>query len=222
MKRVLICGLLLLMAAPIAEARRKEKKGGEIVGNQFKDAEYGLELTLNENWKPKIGKAGDKTRLTLVQRNYSVPPDYKNVPDYTYIPIMIVFADTTTLGAHAFIDSLTSQTFKSGQKNAILKDFEILNEAELIPLQRSRMELAGESALMWKARANYKKEIRTSTSSSTSRMVNRSYGGAIAAVKVDGNILLFYVMSEWEYFEPVLSEVLPIIESLKAQREDEG
>ena len=222
MKRVLICGLLLLMAAPIAEARRKEKKGGEIVGNQFKDAEYGLELTLNENWKPKIGKAGEEVRLTLLQKDYAIPVDYTQVPDYTQIPLMIVYIDTTTLGPHAFIDSLASQTYKSSQKNAIFKEFEILNEPELIPMQRTRMDLAGESALLWKVRANYKKDIQISTSSSTYKKVSRSYGGAVAAVKVDQNIILFYVITEWEYYDAVLNDVLPIIESLKIQREDEG
>jgi hypothetical protein len=210
------------MAAPVAEARRKEKKGGEIVGNQYKDVEYGLELTLGENWKPKVGKAGEEVRLTLVQRDYAIPPDYTNVPDYAQIPLVIVYVDTTTLGTHAFIDSLISPTYKSNQKNAIQKEFEILNEQDLIPLQRSRLDLAGESALMWKARANYKKDIQISTSSSTYKKVSRSFGGAIAAVKIEQNIILFYIISEWEYFDPVLTEVLPMIESLKVQREVEG
>ncbi len=222
MKRMLICGLLLLMAAPMVEARRKEKKVGEIAGDLFKDSEYGLEIKLHQNWKPKIGKEGAKVRLTLLQRNYSVPSDYTNAPDYTQIPLVILYVDTTTLGPHAFIDSLASQTFKSGQKNAIYKEFEILAEPDLIPLQRTRMDIAGQSALMWKVRANYKKDIETSTGSSTYKKVSRSFGGAIAAVKVGQNIVLFYVRTEWEFFDPVLSEVMPMIESLKIQQQEEG
>ena len=222
MKRMLICGLLLLMAAPLAEARRKEKKGGEIVGDLFRDNELGFEVKLHQNWKPRIGKVGDKVRLTLLQRDYSIPPDYTNVPDYTQIPLVILYIDTTTLGPHAFIDSLTSQTFKSGQKSAICKEFEILNEQELIPMQRTRMDIAGQSALMWKVRANYKKDIQTSTSSSTYKKVSRSYGGAIAAVKVNDKIVLFYVISEWEFFDPVMAEVQPMIESLKVLQENES
>ena len=222
MKRMLICGLLLLMAAPLAEARRKEKKVGEIVGDLFRDNEYGLEIKLHQNWKPKIGKEGEKVRITLMQRNYGIPSDYLDVKDYTLIPIMIMYVDTTTLGAHAFIDSLTSATFKSSQKNAITKEFEILSEPELVPMQRTRMDIAGESALLWKVQAKYKKVINVSTSSATGKRVDRKFGGAIAAVKINDKIVLFYVQTEWEFYDPVLNEVLPMIESLKVMQEDES
>jgi hypothetical protein len=222
MKRILICGLFLILAAPVTEARRQQKKAGEIVGDIFKDHEYGFELKLHENWKPKVGKEGEKVRLSLLQRNYSIPSDYLNAKEYTKIPFVLMYVDTTTLGAHAFIDSLTSANYKSSQKNAIQKEFEILSEPEQIPMPRSRLEIAGQSALVWKVQAKYKKEVANSSSSMSGRMLNRSYGGAIAAVKVGDKIVLFYVMTEWEFFEPVMQEVLPMIESLKVLQEEEN
>jgi hypothetical protein len=222
MKRILICGLFLILAAPVADARRQQKKAGEIVGDTFKDHDYGFELKLNENWKPKIAKEGEKVRLNLEQRNFSIPMDYLNSKLYTQAPTMLMYVDTTSLGAHAFIDSLTSPNYKSDQKNAIKKEFEILNEPEQIPMPRSRLEIAGQSALVWKVQAKYKKEVASSSSSMSGSMLNRSYGGAIAAVKIGDKIVLFYVITEWEFFEPVMKEVLPMVESLKVVQEDEG
>lgn len=222
MKRILITGLVLLLAVPAVEARRQAKKAGEIIGDTYRDNRYGFELKINNNWKAKLGKEEGSVRLTLTQRDYGIPADYVDAKDYTKIPQLIVFVDTSSLGAHVFIDSLMSPTFKSGQKNAIYKDFEILAEPELVPMQRTRMEIAGQSALMWKAQAKYKKEVQTSASSSTGKFVNRSYGGAIAAVKMGNYIVLFNVVTEWEFFEPVLQEAQPMIESLKILQEEES
>ena len=223
MKKLLLLVVALALLAPTADARRKTKKAGEITGNLFRDNVYGFELTIHENWRAKVGKEGENVRLFLTARNYGIPSDYLDVKDYTKIPELIVWVDTSSMSAHTFIDSLTSANYKSGQKSNIHKEFAILTEQELIPMQRSRMEIAGESALMWKAQAKYKKEISTSVSATTGRMVSRSFGGAIAAVKIGDFIVLFQVMCEWEYFEAVLKEAQPMIESLKIlQAEDEG
>lgn len=223
MKKLLLLGLILLLMAPTADARRKGKKAGEITGNVYRDNVYGYELTLHENWKAKVGKEGENVRLLLTQRNYSVPSDYLDAKDYTKIPDLVVFVDTSSLSAHVFIDSLVSPNFKSGQKSEILKDFAILTEPDLIPMQRSRMEIAGQSALLWKAQAKYKKEVQNSSTSMSGKTVYRSYGAAIAAVKIDNYIVLFQVMSEWEFFGPVMKEAQPMIESLKIlKEEDEG
>ncbi|MEW5796400.1 MAG: hypothetical protein AB1772_08550 [Candidatus Zixiibacteriota bacterium] len=222
MRRTLIAGLLALLAVSAVEARRQGKKAGEITGDIYRDSKYGFELKIHGNWKHKIGDADAAVRISLIQRSFGIPVDFVDNKEYTTIPQLLVFVDTSSLGAHVFIDSLLSPNFKSDQKNDVLKEFVVLAEQELVPLQRSRMEIAGQSALLWKARAHYKKDIPLSSSSTAVRAVRRSYGGAIAAVKVGNNIVLFHVMSEWEFFEPVLQEVLPMIESLKVLQEEES
>jgi hypothetical protein len=221
MKKLLLLVLALLLTVPTADARRKGKKAGKITGNVFRDNVYGFELTIHDNWKAKIGKEGENVRLYMTAKNYGIPSDYLDAKDYTKVPELVVFVDTSSFSAHTFIDSLSSPSFKSGQKSDILKEFAILNEPELIPMQRSRMEIGGESALLWKAQAKYKKEVSTSVRSTSGKLVNRTFGGAIAAVRIDNYIVLFQVMSEWEYFDAVLGEALPMIESLKFEEEDE-
>jgi hypothetical protein len=222
MKRLLAIGLVLLLMAPATDARKRRPKAGEIEDNVYRDTQYGFELTLHENWKSKVGKDKDNVRLRLTQRNYQVPADYIDAPDYTAIPQLVVYVDTTSFGPHVFIDSLTNEDFESDQKKDILKEFEFLNEPELIPKMRSRLEVAGQSGLIWRGEAKYTKEVQTSASSRSGKRVKSSYGGAIAAVKIDDNtIVMFYVMTEWEYFEPVMVEVMSVISSLILPEDDD-
>jgi len=221
MKRILIIILAMLLAVPVAEARRKTKKAGDIEGDQYQDNIYNFRIKIHENWKPKVGKEDDKVRLVLTQRNYGIPQDYINVKDYTKTPQVIVYVDTSSLGATVFIDSLASTSFKSGQKGDIIKEFEILSEPDLIPMQRSHLEIAGQPGLMWKLQAKYMKEIQMSASSTSGTRVRRSYGGAVAAVRIGPNIVLFYTMAEWEFFESVLTEVVPMVESCTVPEEEE-
>jgi hypothetical protein len=211
----------VLLAVPAAEAKRKSKKAGEITGDLYQDNTYHFQVKIHDNWKPKIGKENDKVRLVLTQRNYGIPQDYLNAPDYTQIPQLIIYVDTSSLGAQAFIDSLTSLDYKSDQKGDILKEFEILNEPDQVPMQRTRLEIAGEPALMWKVQAKYMKEIQASASSNTGTRVRRSYGGAVTAVRIGSNIVLFYCAVEWEFFESVMTEVVPMLESFTVLEEEE-
>lgn len=222
MKRLIIIGLALLIAAPSIDARRKSAKSGTLENGVFTDAEYGFQLTVPDSWKAKLGKEKDDVRLLLTKRNYDIPADYIDVPDYTQIPMVTVYVDTTTLGEHAFLDSLLSPDFNSDQKKGILKEFSILNERDLVPKKRSRLEIGGEAGLLWTAEAKYMKEIQTSMGSASGMRVRRSYGGAVAAVKKDNMIVLFHVMTEYEYFDPIMAEVSQIIQSLKFTGEDEG
>lgn len=221
MKKLLILGLTLALLAPAAEARKKKGKAGKITDNVFRDDKYGFELTIHENWKPKIGKPKENVRLRLTQRQYGIPSDYMDAKDYTLMPQVILYVDTTSFGAHMFIDSLTSKAYQSKQKKAILKEFEFLNEPDLIPKRRSRLEIAGESALLWRGEAKYMKEIQESASSMSGKRVRRSYGGAIVAVKGGEYIFLFQIMTELEYFEPVMQEILPTIKNLVLPGDDE-
>ncbi len=221
MKRLLMLGIAVLLLVPAVQARRKQGKAGKIADNVYRDNKYGFELVLHENWKAKVGKDKDQIRLRLTQRNYGVPADYIDAKDYTTIPQLVIYVDTTSFGPHVFIDSLTNDAYRSEQKKEILKEFEILNENELIPKTRSRLEIGGQSALLWKGQAKYTKEVQASASAISGKRVKSSYGGAIAAVKQGDNIILFYVMTEWGFFDPVMAEVMTVVQSLKFPQEEE-
>jgi hypothetical protein len=220
MKKLVILILAGLMLAPMADARRKKPKAGKLDGNVYTDNQYGFQLTVHENWKARVNKDDDRVRLTITKKNYAIPTDFMNAPDYTKIPRIVVYVDTSSLGAHALVDSLTSETFSSDQKKEIVKEFEIFQRSDVydgpvVPKGRSRLEVDGESGLMWKGQVKYKQVVSTSASSVGGKLVRSSYGGAIGAVKHGDNIYLFHVMCEWEYVATILAEVEMTIRSLK-------
>jgi hypothetical protein len=225
MKRLVILGLAALLIAPSTDARKKQAKAGKITDNVYHDDKYGFELSLLEDWKSKVGKKKENVRLRLTERKPQIPNDYKDAPDNTAIPQLVVYVDTSTFGVHVFIDSLTSDAYKSKQKKEILTEFEFLNEPEVIPKRRSRLDIAGMSGLIWRGEAKYERQVSTSMTGTSGKLVRRSYGGAIAAVKIDDeNIVLFFVRTEWEYFEPIMQEVMAVIQSfnLPGEEDDEG
>lgn len=220
MKKLVIFILAGLILAPMVDARRIRPRAGEFDGNVYTDKSYDFQLTVHEEWKARVNKDEDRVRLTLTKKNYGIPPDFLNAPDYTKIPRITVFVDTTSLGVHDFIDSLTSESYESDQKDAIVKEFEILQrsttyDSDIIPRGRSRLEVDGESGLMWKAQVKYKQIVQTSASSVGGKLVRSSYGAAIAAVKHGENIYLFHVMCEWPYVATVMAELEMTVRSVK-------
>ncbi len=217
MKRLLLLVMVLLLAVPTVEARKKKDKAGKMVGSVYQDKKYDFKLTVHENWKARIEKNKSNFRLILTQRKYGTPSDYADAPDYTKVPRVAVFVDTSSMGVFPFVDSLLSEGYKSEQKKTLLKEFEFLNEPEIIPKGRSRIEVGGESGLIWKGQSKYIKEVQTSAGAVGGKRVYGSYGGAILAAKnkKTNTIVLFHLMCEWEYFEPVLNEVKAIVTSLE-------
>ncbi|MDD3731447.1 MAG: hypothetical protein PHU88_03625 [candidate division Zixibacteria bacterium] len=217
MKKLLIIISIILIVVPFAEARRKVKKAGEINNNVYIDNDYGFKLTLNNEWNSRIRKGEENYRLVLVKKNYDIPMEYKDAPDYTQVPRIIVYADTSSIPILAFIDSLMSDSYKSEQKKNILKEFEILNESDLIPKGRKPISIGKSQSqgFQWLAQAKYTKEVATSAASLGGQRVYSSYGGAIVAINNNNTILLFHLMCEYQFFEPIFNQMLQIINTLE-------
>lgn len=218
--RKLICSLIVialfgLMLAPTVDAGRKVKKTGKVADGVYIDAKYSFKMKLDDEWKVKVKKAKQPFRLIMTEKNFLVPVDYLDAPDYTKVPRIVVYADTTSMNIGAFVDSLVSDTYESGQKKEILKEFEILYERELIPRGKKRFKIKGQKAYVWKARANYTEEVATSASSAGGKRVYGSYGGAIIGVKKDDLIILFHVICEYEYFKDIYQKTLQFAYSIE-------
>ncbi len=220
MKRLLLVAIAVLMMVPVVNAGRKTKKAGKIKNDVYTDAQFPFQMTMHDNWKPSIKKDKEKLRLTLMQNNYAIPNQFVAVPDYAKIPKVSVYVDTTSMHLHTFLDSLLSDDYKSDQKSDILKEFEILQrtdilQGDVLAKGRGRIEIDGESGVLWQGQAKYRQQVSTSAGSTAVKVVRDSYGGAIFVVKHHDHIYLFHLIAEWPYFESVLSEVTPVITSLK-------
>lgn len=223
MKRFALLVLLAMLAVPTAEAGRKSKKAGKLKDAVFIDERYGFELTVHENWKAKVQKDDDDFRLVLTQKSYGIPPDYQRVPDYTKVPKLIVYASKSEMGPFPFLDSLMSESYESSRKKDILREFEFLQESDIVPMGRRRAEVGGESGVLWKGKSKYVKDIQESAGSVSGKRVYGAYGGAIIVTRKDETIVLFHVMAEWQFFESVMSEVMTMIASFEwSEGQSEG
>ena len=215
MKRVITLCLCLLLIVPSLYAGRKRAKAGEIDKNVYTDNEYGFKFTIHENWKAKVGDEKDPTRLVLTQRNYDIPPKYKDAPDYTKVPRLVFYVIKSPMSAPVFIDSLVNPDYKSGWKSEVLKEIEFLNEPDVVPKGKSRMEVGGEKGVFWQGQSKYMKEVQASARSSRGERVYGNYGGAIYAFDHGGYVILVGLMAEWEFYETILGEVDQMMKSLQ-------
>jgi len=207
MKRWMMWGLVLLVAASASYAARKKESAGAVKNKVYQDAEYGFQFKVHENWSAKINKADLNSRVVLIQKNWAVPPQYAAARDYTYVPHVVVFADTTSLSAGAFIDSLLSPTYKSKAKKEIIREFEFLDLPDRVVKNRRVMTVAGQTAVMWHAESKYVKEISETASSEVGIRVSGAYSGMMLSVKSGNTILLFHLMCESTFFNEVMTEV---------------
>jgi hypothetical protein len=216
--------LVLLVATPAGFSRRKRKLAGKVDGQTYLDAKYDFRVQLPEDWKYKVGDADENFRLYLVQKNYEVPPDYLDAEDYTLVPKIVVWVDTTTLGPAAFIDSLVSESFDSDQKGEILKEFELINQGSsgsgtyrdpLGPRGRKIFEIGEYKAFRWAAKCTYMKEVALSASDTGGgKRVRGAYEGTIAAVKYGNVIVLFHLMSESQYYDGLDAILMQTVQSI--------
>jgi hypothetical protein len=219
MTRFISLLLALLIALPVLAAKKKERTG-TVTDMVYTDSEYDFSFTLTDNWSYKLRKAGDNFRLVLLQKNYAIPSDYQDAPDYTQVPRVTVWADTTSLDVVTFVDSLVSETFKSEQKKEIFKEFDIFNSGSSgsggyretpVPRKRTPMTISGERAILWNAQMKYRQDVTLSAASQSGKTVNGAYGGSIIGLRKGNQIVLFHLICEWSYFVPVQEELTAIV-----------
>ncbi|MFZ5981850.1 MAG: hypothetical protein ACOYVF_14615 [Candidatus Zixiibacteriota bacterium] len=219
-KLIIILTALILIIPDVADARRKIKMAGEVdQDGVYTDAAYNFQFQINDEWSSNINKEKDNDRVVCVRKKYDIPMDYADAPDYTQVPRIVVFADTSSMPTLTFIDSLVSETYKTDQKKEILKQFEILSEQELIPKGRKPVSLGTVEnelkGVQWLGQAKYMKEVATSASAAGGKRVYGSYGGAIVATKNGNTIVLFYMICEYQYFDSIFNEMIGMINTMR-------
>ena len=223
MKRLIIALLIVAVAVPCLQARRPRNKAGDVKDKVYTDKKFNFNMTLNDEWKYKIRKNDDNFRIVLVQKNYEIPPDYLDAPDYTMVPRLVLWVDETKQSVFTFMDSLLSESYSSDQKKELLREFDILNDnisekgnirEKLITRKKKALEIAGSKALMWTGQMKYRKEVAESASSLGGKRVIGAYGGSMVGIKKDDNIYVFHLICEWNYFESNMAKAMEIINSI--------
>ncbi len=214
MRKVFLVFAALLIVFTTAEARRKKEMAGAVDNLTYTDNAYGFQLKLTDDWNARVRYAEDNVRLVMTQKNYGVPSRYSSAQDYTWIPRIVVFADTSSMSPNVFLDSLLSQSYNSKQKKEILKEFDFLQQNGAVPKDKRAVTIGGQTGVMWIGSAKYTKDIPASPSSPAVTRVDGSYGGLIVAVRKDRTIVLFHLMCEQEFFDAVSKATTDIVNSL--------
>ncbi len=224
MRRFLVILLICTVMAPAVFARKPKDKAGKVTDMVYKDKKLNFSITLDDGWKYSIQKNKSKYRFILVKKNYDIPSDYIDAPDYTMIPRITLWVDTTSMSPFVFIDSLLSPTYKSKQKNNLYKEFDILNDniseqgsirERLITRKKKAFEIGKNKALRWSGQMKYRKEVATSSSSIGGKRVIGAYGGSLIAVKNGDTIYMFHMICEWNYFDALVAEMTRIVQTIK-------
>ena len=215
MKRILLMLVAVLICVTAADARRKKETSGAIQDGVYQDNRFGFKFTIHSNWQARLKKNEENFRLVLTQKKFGIPPDYQQAPDYTYIPRLVIYADTSSFTASDLLDSLRSSTFKSKQKKEILSEFEFLNQPDIIPKDKKLPRIAGENGVVWEGESKYVKEVQESQTSDAGVRVYGGYSGHIIGVKSDqGILIMMHLMCERGFREDVYAEVTTMLNSL--------
>lgn len=229
MRRLIsICVLfaVTLLVVTSVDARRPAKKAGSTSDGTYVDKDYAFKFTIPEDWKFKINKPDDKFRIVLTQNNPDIPADYADARDYTKIPRIVVYVDSTAMGLSPFMDSLLSTSFRDDQKRTILKEFEILNTfssggltfEELVQKSRRQFDLREDLRVdLWTGQIGYTNEISISASSLGAKRVKGAYFGAILGVKKGNKIVLFHMICEFNYQNELLDQFTKIAGTLELE-----
>jgi hypothetical protein len=215
MKRLLVFVLALLVVVPSVDARRKKKRAGTMDGSTYIDSKYGFTFEALDNWKANVQKEGSRTRVILTQTNYDSPEDYRGMEDYTAVPRLVIWVDTSTMGPFPLMDSLLSETYNSEQKKDMAKEFEFFAEPDITPRGRSRFELDGEKGVAWEGESKYIKDVQSSASASGGKRVYGGYGATVMIAKKDDLAVVQYMMCEKDFYDAVVAEVLQMAATFK-------
>ncbi len=223
MKKLILACLVLALFAPSLQARKKKEKAGKVENLVYIDKKYDFSFSINKGWKYAVQLDKENFRVVLTQRSYETPHDYLDAQEYTKVPRIVVYADTSSISTLVFLDSLVSGTYSSDQKKEILKEFEIIDEQAIeegterdktVTRKRRTITIDELTAALWEGKANYRKYVSTSVSAIGGKRVYGAYGGGIVVAKKDNTIVLFHVISEWDYFANIMQDALTMITTL--------
>lgn len=129
---ITLLALALFPQGDDSEAQAKRKRKAKDTAGVFKDRVYtdnqhGFSITFLEGWKTKVKRKDKKLRVAASKSDYFIPEAFRNNTFHTTIPKVKVYVDTTSLDIRAFIDSLKSPKFNSGQMQDISLEFKALN-----------------------------------------------------------------------------------------------
>ena len=202
---------------------KKKPKSGEVDGRVFTDSKFDFSITLPEGWKISVKRKKSPLRFVSLKKDYAIPMHFRVAPNYTEIPKIKMYVDTSSLDVRDFVDSLISKTFDSPQKREIVDVFEILDGRYKRPrIRRIKLEngLKGRRLV---TKLKYTTNVQA-PGELTSTVVTDFLTGQIVFFEKEGHIVMIYLVSESLFYKTNVELFEKALETLsfgeKAEKED--
>lgn len=212
MKQLLIIVLALILAFNCAFAR-KSSKAGEFKDGVYTDNLYNFSLNIPDDWNYSIKKDDSNTRLVLTKKTYDVPLAFQSSPNFTKIPTITVYADTSSMSPEVFTDSLMSDAYKSKQKKQVMNICEILY-GEFTKRKQGKMSVGEISGILIAGEQKYTLQIPD--------VYTNYYGGSIFIAKHGNNLMIVHFISENLYYQNLNEELIKVLSTLKFTEPEKG
>lgn len=166
MKHIARYLLLLTISGFVVCAVAQAGKGkvGVVKDGWYVDSRFGFSLSIPQEWKEAgIKDEPNSERLVLAWRKPRAPLKLRDNPNEALKPFARIYADSTSMSALAFFDSLRVGSTKDSFRDKILSKsvfFErgLSNPAEISPVEA--VKLAGRNAFRWYIRREYSVQIQ--------------------------------------------------------------
>ncbi|MCP4581963.1 MAG: hypothetical protein GY839_10110 [candidate division Zixibacteria bacterium] len=215
--------IFMLVALMIIPAIAKKTKTAECKDNVLTDLKLNFTIDVPKNWKTKTFKEKPEKpavmRALLMQKNYRINHDAKELDGEFTIPEIQIYAIPATITAEEFMDKLQSDIVSHSSKDDIINNMNLILAGEFVGKQK--FEVAGNKGML----ALFKRPWERHMQAEQDDPRYRAYGGRIVkdihdvhevyAVVHDGYLYVINALAENEFYQSVRDEFALIIKTIK-------
>lgn len=209
----LIFSGLLISAVAFA----KKEKVGIIKDGWYSDSRFGFSMSIPGEWKD-AGLKNEPTseRIMFEWRKPRIPMKLKSNPGEALSPFVRIFADSTTLSAQAFFDSLNTGSTKDEFRDKILSKSVFFQRGFSNPPEISNAtpeKIGGQNAMRWQIRREY--SVQVQKDETTPPQLVRDYRvGYVYIVPFDGWLLYLEMACENQFRDEMEGNFMNIASSI--------
>ncbi len=208
-----VLGFALVVSAAIGGEKRPT---GTTDGNLFRDSGYGFTVQKYDNWK--FGKIDNEetgkprlTRCIITQKSVTYPSEYYDNEDKFNIPVIAVFADTSSLPVDAYAAELADRKSKLESRKQMIKDFAVLGKGSFV--DQAPTTIDGRKAILMHFRQDYEVQLYNRTKDQY-KLKEDAILGDVYLTKRDNVVVIIALSCEREIFRTVNEEAKTMILSL--------
>jgi hypothetical protein len=200
-----------------AVAFAKKEKVGVVKDGWYSDSRFGFSVFMPSDWKDAGAKdEPSPERIAFIWRKARIPLKLKNNPNEALKPFVRIFADSTTMSAREFLDSLNVGSTKDSYRDKILSKstfFErgLSNPPEITPAEA--VKIGGRDALRWHVRREY--SVQYQKDEVTPPQLIRDYRvGYVYIIPGEGTLLYLEMACENQFRDDMEGEFQKVVSSI--------